>query len=108
MYKLELFNGTKTYVAPNGDLFTPEVMSMKYASINDFKYIITTDDDGEVCYAVELFSAVKNLHRIDPSLTDEQAIIKLEEILNTPRKEPEPTTEERIAAALEYQNLLSM
>ena len=35
-------------------------------------------------------------------------ILKIEEIVNTPAPEPEPSAEERIASALEYQNLMSM
>jgi hypothetical protein len=36
------------------------------------------------------------------------AILFVFSSMNTPPPEPEPTAEERIAAALEYQNLLSM
>ena len=33
---------------------------------------------------------------------------KIEEIVNTPAPEPEPSAEERIASALEFQNLTSL
>ncbi|MCI9577016.1 MAG: hypothetical protein HFJ84_10325, partial [Clostridiales bacterium] len=45
-------------------------------------------------------------------LSEGEAIAKLEEIINTPPEEPQiddsPTPTERIAAAMEYQNLMSM
>ena len=37
-----------------------------------------------------------------------EAIAKIEELRNTPQPEPEPTAQERIAAALEFQNILNM
>ena len=47
---------------------------------------------------------------IDKSLTEEEAIAAIQEILNTVPEEvePEPTTDERIAAALEYQVMASL
>ena len=45
---------------------------------------------------------------IDPALTEAEAISKIEELRNAPAPEPDPTAEERIAAALEYQNLVNM
>ena len=45
---------------------------------------------------------------IDSSLSEDKAIAKIEESRNTPSSEPEPSVEERIAAALEYQNLANL
>ena len=45
---------------------------------------------------------------IDSSLSEDEAIFKIEEIRNAPSPEPEASAEERIAAALEYQNLVNM
>lgn len=108
MIKIDIFDGTKTYVAPGGDLLTPEVMGMKYGGIYNFKHMIQTDEDGEICYAVQLFSAMKNQMGIDPSLSETDAITEMETILNAEPPVPEPTAEERMAAAMEYQNLLTL
>ena len=45
---------------------------------------------------------------IDPSTSEEDSINKIEEIRNAPAPEPEVSAEERIAAALEFNNILNM
>lgn len=106
MIKLEIYQGTKTYVAPSGELLTPEKMSASFPAVNSFTHIIQTDSSGEICYAVQLFSAMRNQLGVEDTLTDTEAMEAMESILNAPQPEPEPTAEERIAAAMEYQNLL--
>lgn len=107
MKKLEKYTGNKTYMFPNGSIATPERMLEEFESVLTFTHIIETDDAGEVCFAVQNLSAMRSLYNIDKTLTEEEAIAKIEEIIN---KEPEiePSAEERIASALEYQNLMSM
>ena len=49
------------------------------------------------------------MYQIDASLSESEALAKIEEIINTePEVDTTPSAEERIAAALEYQNLTSM
>ena len=109
MKKLEIYLGTKTYMFPTGKVATPEVMKASYPAVAVFPHVIETDDARQICYAITPFATLKARHGIDSSLTDEEAISKLEEILNTPEEViDEPTAEERIASALEYQNLMSM
>ena len=93
---------------PNGVLATPEKMLEKFPAVLTFVHIIETDEAGEVCFAVQNLNAMRGFYGIEKSLTEEEAITKIEEIINTPEPEPEPTAEERIASALEYQNLMSM
>ena len=50
---------------------------------------------------------MRSLYNVDKALTEAEAIAKIEEIINT-EPEVEPSAEERIASALEYQNLMSM
>ena len=50
---------------------------------------------------------MRGIYNIDSTLTEEEAIAKIEEIINT-EPEQEASAEERIASALEYQNLMSM
>lgn len=109
MKKIEKYTGNKTYMFPNGALATPEVVLKQFPAILTFAHIIETDEAGEVCFAVENLSAIRSFYNIDSSLSEEEVISKIEEIRNTPEEvSDEPTAEERIASALEYQNLLSM
>ena len=106
MIKLEKFDGTKTYMYPNGAVATPEVMRRDYPALDFFTHIIEVN--GNVCQAIQELEAMRNFYNIDGALNEVDAIAAIEIIINTPTPESEPTPEERIAAALEYQNLLSM
>ena len=107
MKKLEKYLGNKTYMFPNGAIATPEKMLEDFPAVLTFTHIIETDEAGEVCFAVQNLNAMRSLYNIDVTLTEAEAIAKIEEIINT-EPEPEPSAEERIASALEYQNLISM
>ena len=107
MKKLEKYLGDKTYMFPNGSIATPERMLEEFPAVLTFAHIIETDEAGEVCFAVQNLSAMRSLYAIDATLTEAEAIAKIEEIINT-EPEYEPSAEERIASALEYQNLMSM
>ena len=108
MKKLEKYTGNKTYMFPNGVLATSEKMLEQFPAVLTFAHIIETDEAGEVCFAVENLSAMRSLYEIDAALTEAEAIAAIEEIINAPVPEPEPSAEERIAAALEYQNMASL
>jgi uncharacterized ferritin-like protein (DUF455 family) len=108
MNKLELYTGTKTYMAPSGALFDPERMRQKYPAVATFAHLILTDEGGEVCFGVYNYKAFCAQHGLDPTAPPETNIPLLEEAMNAPPPEQEPTPEERIAAALEYQNLTNM
>lgn len=108
MIKIEKYTGTKTYMYPNGALATPDVMKKDFSAIEAFTHIIETDEAGQVCFAVQNLAAVRSQLGIDASLTEDEAIAAIEELRNAPIPEADPTAEERIAAALEYQNLVNM
>ena len=60
-------------------------------------------------FAMQNLSAMRSQHGIDSSLTEAEAITAIQDILNTPETvSEEPTAEERIAAALEYQVMASL
>lgn len=108
MYKLEKYTG-KTYMAPSGTLYTPERIKQDFEAIDTFPHVIQTDENSEMCWAVMNLSAIRSQYAIDPSLSEDEAIAKLEEIINTPQEvDDTPSPDERIAAALEFQNLMSM
>ena len=109
MKKVIKYTGDKTFMFPNGGLATPEVVSEQYPAVTAFTHIIETDDNCEVLFAIQNLSAMRNIYNIDVSLTEDEAIAKIEEIVNTPEPEStEATAEERIAAALEYQVMASL
>ena len=105
MQVLELYDGTKTYMFPSCKLATPEVMKENYPAILEFAHAIETDENGEVCFGIHNVSVLRTRYGIDKSMSNEEAIIAIQEIMNTPpiEVEDEPSAEERIAAALEYQ-----
>lgn len=108
MYKLEKYTG-KTYMAPSGTLYTPERMKQDFEAVDVFPHVIQTDENSEMCWAVMNLSAMRSQYAIDPSLTEDEAIAALEEMINTPQEvDSTPSAEERIAAALEFQNLMTM
>lgn len=108
MKKVIKYDGTKTFMYPNGEIATPERVLQDFPAALTFTHIIETDEAEEVCFAVQNLSAMRGIYGIDTTLTEEEAILAIQEVVNTPKPEPEPSAEERIASALEYQNLMSM
>ena len=108
MVKIEKYTGEKTYMYPNGALATPEKLKADFPAVEAFVHIIETDEAGQVCFAVQNLAAIRLQMGIDSSLSEEAAIAAIEELRNAPAPEPEVSAEERIAAALEYQNLTNL
>lgn len=104
---LEFYDGKKIYMYPTGKIADVNTMLEKCPAILTFKHVIETDEAGEVCFAIENFSAMRTRFNIDKTLGEEEALAAIQEIINI---EPEEvvSAEERIAAALEYQNMVSM
>ena len=109
MVKLEIYTGEKIYMFPNGDIGTKEKVLEQFPAALSFTFVVTTDENGEVMWGMDNLSALRSHYGIDKTLSADEAIAKIEEIMNTP--EPVDTSasaEERIASALEYQVLTSM
>lgn len=106
--KIRKYTGDKMYMYPNGELATKERILKDFPSALTFTHIVETDENEEVLFAMQNLSAMRGIYGIDSTLTEDEAIVKIEEIVNTPAPEPEPTAEERIASALEFQNLTSL
>ena len=106
---LEKYTGDKTYMFPNGALATPAAVLGQFPAALTFAHIVETDENGEGVWAFQNLSAMRTMHEIDKSLSEAEAIAALQEIINTPPVVDEtPSAEERIAAALEFQNLAAM
>lgn len=108
MIKIQKYDNTKTYMYPNGELATPERVKKDFPAVDAFTHIIETDEAGQVLFAVQNLSAIKSQMGISVDSTDEEAIQQIETIRNAPPPEPEISSEERIAAALEFNNVLNM
>lgn len=110
MRKIEKYTGEKTYMSPASGLMTKDAVLKQYPAALTFTHIVETDLSGQVMWAIENLAAMKTIHGIPLDTPEDEAIAKLEEILNTaaPEPEPEPTPEERMAAAMEFQNMMSL
>jgi hypothetical protein len=107
MKVLEKYDGTKTYMFPNGALATPEAVLQQFPACLEFAHIVETDVDGEVMFAMQNLAAMRSLYEIDMTLSENEAIAAIQTLINTVQ-EPTVSADERIAAALEYQNLLTL
>lgn len=105
---IEKYTGEKTYMFPNGAIATKEAVLEQFPAALTFPHIVETDENGEVMFACQNLSAMKSFYGIDKSLSESEAIAKIQEIVNTPQPQPEPSAEERMAAAMEFQNLMSL
>lgn len=106
---VEKYTGEKTYMFPNGALATKEAVLEQFPAALAFVHFVETDENGEVMWAFQNLSAMRTQYGIDKSLSESEALAKIQEIINTePEVDTTPSAEERIAAALEFQNLASM
>lgn len=109
MHILKIYD-EKTRMYPSGKVATKDTVYADYPAVKVFAHVIETDENDEVIYAINNLSALRTSYNIDKSLSEQEAVQAIQDIMNTPREpvEVEPTAEERIAASLEYQNLLAM
>ena len=108
---IEKYTGTQTYMFPSGAMATPERVKSDTPAVDYFPFVVETDENHQVMFSLQNLSAMRGFYNIDPGLTENEAIAAIQTLLNTePESEadPESTPEERIAAALEYSNLISM
>lgn len=108
MVKIIKYDGNKTFMYPNGAIATPDRIEADFPAVTIFQHIIETDENGQVCYAVQNLSAMRSLYDIDTELTDEEAIVAIQTKRNEVPTNTSATPEERIAAVLEYQVITNM
>ena len=104
--KIVKYTGDKLFMYPNGELATKDRILKDFPAALTFTHFIETDEKEEVLFAMQNLSAMRGVYGIDTALTEEEAMAKIEEIINTPEPDPEPTAEERIASAMEFQNMM--
>ena len=99
MKHLKKYTGDKTYMFPNGALAAPGVVLEQFPAIIEFVHVIETDANDEVIFAVNNLSALRGMHGIDLSLTEDEAISAIQDIINAP-PEPGDQQEDPLASAL--------
>lgn len=107
MKKIIKYDSNKTYMWPSGSIATPESVLDQFPAVSTFTHFIETDESEEVLWAVQNLAAMRTLYEIDSSLSEDKALEAISDIVNAPTPEPEVSAEERIAAALEFSNLLN-
>jgi len=113
MARYQIWNKTDSIITPIGEVLSPEQWKKRYpvAALPNVKFVI---GGGEVNGSFAgVFSALVETYRkagcdFSKCETDQDYLDAIEYFEdNPPVVETEPTAEERIAAALEYQNLLA-
>lgn len=106
---LEKYTGERVYMFPNGALATKEAVLEQFPAALSFTFVVTTDENHEVMWGFDNLSGLRSHFGIDSTLSEDEAIAKIQEIINAPDEvNTDPTAEERIAAALEYQVMASL
>lgn len=110
--KYKIWNKQDNLVTPIGKILTPQEVFAQYpaSQVEGIKYIIA---DQPINMAVFMeFEQTKNVYKsiganIADDMTDEEVLQAIQEFEETPPATG-PTAEERIASALEFQNLLAI
>lgn len=110
--KYKIWNKTDNLITPVGEVLTPSQVIAKYpaAGIEGIKFIIA---DQPINMAVFMeFEATKNAYKqqgakITDDMTPQEVLDAISYFEEHPPA-PQPTAEERIASALEFQNLLAI
>ncbi len=114
MSKYAIWNKTDTIYTPVGEALTPEQWIERYGWMNNpaaVPVVAAGLINGAFCGELnEMRNSYENMGAdFSACTTAEEVLNEIEAIenqMNTPSNEP--TAEERIAAAMEYQNLLSL
>lgn len=110
--KYKIWDKKETLITPIGEILTAEDVMNRYpvARLDNMKFIIC---DAPITMGVFMeFEQTKQTYKqlgvpITDDMTDQEVLDAISYFEENPPI-PEPTAEERIAAAMEFQNLLSM
>jgi len=110
--KYKIWDRQQTLITPIGEVLTPEQVIERYpaAGIEGMKYIIC---DAPISLGVFMeFEATKEHYKrlgvpITDTMTDQEVLDAISAWEENPPV-PAPTAEERIAAALEFQNIMML
>jgi hypothetical protein len=104
---LKIWDKQETIIQPNGAPLDREGMFAEFPFSQVAEVLLEQTPLG-ITYAVNDIDILKSNYGIDPALYGEEAIaaiVAAKEIQNAPAG---PSAEERIAAAMEFQNLMNL
>ena len=110
--KYKIWDRQETLITPIGEVLEPEQVFERYpmARLEHMKFIIC---DAPISLGVFMeFEQTKQMYKemgvpITDNMTDQEVLDAISYFEENPPV-PEPSAEERIAAALEFQNLMSL
>lgn len=109
------YDPSMTLMYPSGKLADKAQVEKDFPACKVFDFIIETDEAGQIMYSMQNLSAMRTRYGVDASLDARAAVEELARLINEEDAQAKaaaenalPSAEERIAAALEYQNLLAM
>lgn len=94
----------KNLMFPTGALASKQIIGEKYPGVLNFPHLLEVN--GDTLYSISPISTARSTHGVPEEMTEAEALAFIEEKINAPQPEPEATAEERIAAAMEYQNMM--
>lgn len=108
--KYKIWNKQDNLITPIGEVLTPQQVFERYpaARIEGIKYIIA-DQPINMAVFMEFEATKEHYKRLGVPITDtmtDQEVLDAISVWEENPPAPEPTAEERIAAALEFQNLM--
>lgn len=109
---LKKYSLNDTYIAPAGTVMDGESVKKDFPAVTKVTFIVQTDGTGEMMYGMYTLSSMRTRYKIDASLGEDAAIKAIEDAMNAEQiameqNSSQPSAEERIAAAMEYQNIMS-
>ena len=111
---LKLYNSNDTYVSPSNEIMDAVAVLSHFPASSITAFVVQTDAYSEIMYGFYNLSTLKSKYNIDSSLSNIEAVQAIEDAMNLEKQQQQeaeqaaaliPTPEERIAAALEFQNL---
>lgn len=108
MVCLEKYTGEKTYVLGNGELGTRARILELWPAALTITHVAETDEAGECLMAFDPLSRLRSILGIDRGLDEEAAIRAIEELRNREPEPAPPDPAERLAAAVEFHNILAL
>ena len=111
MTKLRLWDKETPLIYANGVKAEPEQVNKDYPFTQYAPTVLTvmqTTPEGIMIGGIDNLYLLRNNCDIDTSLSDEEIVWEIEQIRNQPVEEPDATPEERIAAMLEFQVMMSL
>ena len=102
--KYVLWDGVSGIILPNGQAYTADSPDFAAMVGQPPQAKLMLGQAGNITYTADNLDLMRATYDIADELPDAQALADIAEMRNAPPPPPEPTAEERIAAALEFQN----